>query len=106
MPRSRPNIQSNRRTHSIANPTVYSGADDLLPPEKRVGQTGYGKQGEAVCPVCGATERLRLLASEAITEFGQSPKDVVLAQHRIGGGRFNPKRGADVRCGGSLTQPQ
>lgn len=105
MVRSHANTASRQRTHSIANPTVYQSAPRDVKPDRRSKTfVGNGQQGTTTCPVCGAEVTLRKpQAFEVSKKTGILKGDLLLSQHRVGGGRYSARRG-DARCKGSDTR--
>lgn len=96
------NSRSQRQIQSVANPTIYRHAPrDPAKPDTRGKGPGRGEQGIATCPVCGAEVTLRKARSEDVgLEARIAFGDLLLSQHRVGGGRYSARRG-DARCKGS-----
>jgi hypothetical protein len=99
--------QTQKRGTSRHGPArVYRGAPDpvVIPTPDRRGRTpGTGEQGEVACPECGGTVRL-VRASFSSVETGVRARDIIIPNHRPGGGRYSASRG-DALCKRSLTLP-
>jgi hypothetical protein len=90
--------------HGVAR--VYRGAPDpvVIPaPDNRGRPAGNGQQGEITCPECTGTVRLAR-ASFSSVETGIRARDIIIPNHRVGGGRYSASRG-DALCKRSLTHP-
>lgn len=103
--RSRPGQRSNQRTHSIARPAVFQGAEQAAAEDKRGSVYAIGKQGRGLCsnPKCGVEVTQRKVTYNNPSRNGDLPiGSLVAASHREGGGQYHARRG-DVLCAGAAT---
>ena len=104
--RSHPNKPSNRRTHSIANPTAFTSPADAPKVDKRLPNVGHGQQGLLVCPECATLQSTvkvsnNILDRETKEFLRVENGDLLIRRHTPEGKTFRPRAG-DTICKGSM----
>jgi hypothetical protein len=93
-----------RRSHNyyrVVNPKPAPAPMQVQPDNRTKVLTTGGRHGYTICPECGARCPVRE-RKQNITGGGQHPTDLVVCEHRTGGGRYDPMR-FDKKCEGSYT---
>jgi hypothetical protein len=85
---------------------AFRAPDRKAKPDKRVPGPGRAEQPPAECPVCGAMIKQKKAQDVEAGEYAVSPGtrkgDLILSNHRPGGGAVN-LRGGDLPCLGSKS---